>query len=290
MKIYIIPVKEKFQPKSQAFRYPAHSADFGVEQDFYEFLLKNPALTTLNKKESDFHYLPIFWNRWHLNHDYGKDGLAELQKEFDEVVTEKTKTFTICQWDDGPLINTGEIILFLSARKTEVGIDIPVLCSPHRRPFFMPSKKYLASFAGRLENHPLREKMASVLKDKLGVQISLPGSTRFFVRQILSSYVCLSPRGYGRSSFRFFEAMQLGVTPFFISDIDNRPFKKFILWDTMSMYTDKPEKIMSIIESHTIEDLVLMGKKSMEFYNEHLRFGKWCKYVIKELEYHANNS
>ena len=286
MKIYINKVDSKFQPETQSFKYPKHNDDFGVEQDFYKFLHLHPELITENPDTADWHYLPIYWTRWHLNHDYGKNGIQELQEQANRFILNADKTFTICQYDDGPLVNLGQTVVFLSSRKGSEGIDIPLLCSPHKIPrFFKPSKKYLASFVGRLATHRIREEMNELLKDRKDIFICNGNKgPKFFVRRTLASYVCLSPRGYGGSSFRLFEAMSLSVVPMLIGDVDTRPFKKFINWDSASLYCSDAADVNTIIDSIDRQALVELGSNALTLYRECLCYQKWCNYVIKELE------
>lgn len=285
MKIYILPVNKEFQPDSQPFRYPKHNADYGVEQDFFEYLKKNPFLLTASPSKADFHYLPIFWTRWHLSHDYGKNGKSILQKHIVKLIIDYKKTFTVCQYDDGPMVNLNDAIIFLSSRKSNVGLDIPLLSAPHKLPFFKPEKKYLASFIGRINTHPLRGKMHEHLINKPNVLIFDGNqSTNFFVKNTMSSYVCLAPRGYGGSSFRIYEAMQLGVVPYIISEIDTRPFKKFLYWDNVSFYSKTEKDILTTIENLNKNDLIKMGIESQKFYNNYISYGNWCNFLLKELE------
>jgi hypothetical protein len=107
---------------------------------------------------------------------------------------------------------------------------------------------------------------------------------RFFVRKMLESYVALCPRGHGGSSFRFFEAMQLGVVPFLIGDLDTRPFKRFINWDELSSFSQSVSEVNEILDSLKEADLILMGKKAAEIWKTELTYQKWCKYVLWELE------
>jgi len=140
MKIFVLGVNKVLQPDSQRFLYPKHNRDYGVEQDFLKFLLTNNSILASSKEEADWHYLPVYWTRWHLNHDYGKEGIEKLQNYIDDTICDDKRTFTICQYDDGPLINIGQTIKFLASRKTSQGIDIPLLCNSHRNYFFKPKK------------------------------------------------------------------------------------------------------------------------------------------------------
>lgn len=254
-----------------------------MEQDYLEYIVKS-SLLTQSPDEADWHYLPVFWTRWHLNHDYAKSGVDELQSEVSRVLIEPKKTFTICQYDDGPLINLGSAVVFLSSRKTSAGKDIPLLRNVLKLPFIKPRKRYLASFVGRLGTDPVRKEMANILSRNKDVFIEDGDKgQKFFVTRTLQSYTALCPRGYGGSSFRFFEAMQLGVVPLLIGDIDTRPFKKFIDWDEISLYVDNPDKLSSVLNRLNRKQLQTMGSKARAVYLEHLEYGKWPAYVIKEL-------
>lgn len=286
MNIYILPVDKKLRPEHQSWKYPRHNEKFGVEQDFLRYLLKSPNLVSNSPENADWHYLGIYWTRWHLDHGQAKEGwgLEELQQGVNAAILDDKKTFTICQYDDGPMVNLRNTIQFLASRKTESGLDIPLLSSEHRLPFFKPRKKYLASFMGRLGTYPIREDMFDALRGRKDIFIfSRHKSPRSFVRKILQSYIALAPRGYGGSSFRFFEAMQLGVVPFLIGDLDTRPFKEYLPYEELSFYTANPGEINSFLDLKSKEELLTMGEKCQKIYKEKLAYQRWCELVIKTL-------
>ena len=283
MKIYLLKVRDVCQPNRQKFVYPKSNIDFGIEQDFHLYLLESNFLVN-DPNEADWHYLPVYWTRWHLNHDYGKRGITELNHLVNEAIIDDRKTFTVCQYDDGTLINLRNTKLFLASRKSDFGVDVPLLCKSHKKPFFNQVKCFKASFVGRLETHPIRMQMSKELSDRSDVKI-INGqlSSRGFVKMVLKSYLALSPRGYGGSSFRFFEAMQLGVVPLLIGDIDTRPFKNFLPWDEVSIYIKDPDELNGVLNNITNEELLQMGVNASHMYENHLKYQKWCHYVIKEL-------
>jgi len=283
MRIYVLPVASELQPPRLPFRYPAHSADYGVEQDFLNWISKRADLRTERPDSADFHYLPVYWTRYQLGHKFGSIGQDRLRNLAQSAIIDDRKTFTVCQYDDGPKVDIGATVLFLSSRKTDVGIDIPLLCSPHRLPWRQPKKRYLASFVGRAATHPIRASVFEAVKERADFYLySGDRGAKFFVEKTLASYVCLAPRGCGGSSFRAFEAMQLGVPPFFISDIDTRPFKDFIPWSECSLTTTDPGTIVEQIEGLR-DALIPMGEAAKKLYNDYLAFGKWCALVTEEL-------
>jgi FkbM family methyltransferase len=282
MKIYILPIDSQFQPETSRLLHPPHNSDYGVEQDFFQYLHRNPQLVTDNPNEADWHYLPVYWTRYYINHNLGETDLSELQQSVDSFILSDSKTFTICQYDDGPLVNLGATINFLSSRRTETGVDIPLLCSFHRIPEVKPSKKYLTTFMGFLHHHSIRQEMFETIKYRNDLCMATV-STEIFVERTLESYLVLCPRGYGGSSFRFFESMQLGVAPLMISDIDTRPFKEFINWNEISLFTNSATSLNNLLDSLNKSELLEMGQRAEDFYKEKLYYQKWCTYVMKYL-------
>jgi hypothetical protein len=295
VKIYILPVAELLRPQKQAFNYPAHNEDYGIEQDFYLWLTKQKGLITINPAEANWHYLPVYWTRWHINHNFAVDGegLAELQQGINNIIIDDGKTFTVSQYDGGTLINAGKTVVFSAARTTNSGIDIPILCSPHRKPPLPVKKKYLASFNGSFATHPVRIQMEAAFKNNPDILIQGGVPTRFLKRMLwaktynlntMASYIALSPRGTSCNSFRFFEAMQLGVAPCLIGDQDVRPFKKFIPWDEMSYYTSTVDELGYLLKYLDKKEAIKKGKKAWQYWKNELYYQKWCKYIIMELE------
>lgn len=294
MKIYILDVSEKSRPKKQGFAYPAHNKDYGVEQDFLLWLKKQKNLLTNDPAEARWHYLPVFWTRWHINHNFAVngEGLDELQQIANSAMIDYAKTFTITQFDGGSLLNLGRTIEFTAARTDNSGIDIPILCSRHRKPPLPVKKKYLGAFNGSMHTHPLRSQLQARYQDSKDVLVGGGVPTRFYRRwfwamdfnvNILASYVALCPRGTSCNSFRFFEAMQLGVAPCLIGDADVRPFKKYIPWDEMSYYVSSIDELDNLLSGLNRREAIAKGKRAYDYWKNELYYQKWCKYVVKEL-------
>jgi len=284
MKIHVLPVAKEFQPDKQNYRMPTHGRDWGVEQDFYFWLVNQPHLLVSDEKDADWSYLPMFHNRLYINWNWG-GGLDRIQDEILRLVSRNRPTFTICEYDLRSMRNIDlcNMVVFTASRRGESNdIDIPLLCSSHTLPPHMPEKKYLASFAGNLKTDGIRMEMQEMLDGCSDVKILDENKgPDFFVNLMLSSYIALAPRGHGGQSFRFYEAMDLGIVPYHIGTPDTRPFKKWIPWDECSLYAP------SVKDIHLPKDqmqLNCMGWKARNVYREQLQYGKWCQYVLKELE------
>ena len=286
MKIYILPAHTDFQPNNQPFLYPKYNDDYGVEQDFLEFLKRQPNLLTKTANEADWHYLPIFWTRYHLNRNRRPDGLLKLQSEVNRLILDDKRTFTVCQFDDGPIADIGSTLKCLSSRKnaTVSGIDIPLLASPlPYTPKYQTPRKYLASFQGQFKNHEIRFELSKILMERQDVWYQDGDlGIETFVDKIHDSYIGICPRGYGGSSFRLFEVMQLGRVPLIIGDVDPRPFRRILPWDQMSFYIEKAEDITKVFDFASKCDLQKMGKSARKTWG-HIQYQKWCSFLLGEL-------
>jgi hypothetical protein len=184
-------------------------------------------------------------------------------------------------------------VIFTAARTINEGIDIPILCSRHRKPPIPVKKKYLASFNGSSGTHPVRVEMVNKFSANPRVLVQGGIPTRFYKRwfwaknynlNTMASYVALCPRGTSCNSFRFFEAMQLGTVPCLIGDVDARPFRKFIPWDEISYYAPNVDELESLLNNLDKKEALEKGKKAYQYWKNELYYQKWCKYIIKELE------
>lgn len=295
MKIFTLNIPSLLQPLKQNVTYPAHNKDYGVEQDFLIWLKKQKHVLTNNPHKADWHYLPVYWTRWHINHQFGEDAkaLQELQDKANNIIIDDAKTFTITQFDGGTLLNIGKTIEFTAARTNNLGIDIPILCSAHKKPPIPLKKKYLAAFNGSLDTHPVRTEMQKRYAHNSDILIEGNAPTRFYRRwfwtksfneNILRSFIALCPRGTSCNSFRFFEAMQLGVAPCLIGNRDVRPFKKFIPWDDMSYYVSSIDELDNLLSALDQNEALEKGKKAYHYWKKELYYQRWCKYVLMELD------
>jgi hypothetical protein len=113
-----------------------------------------------------------------------------------------------------------------------------LLTAPRRD---IQGRDVLASFVGTVGTHPVREAMRKALEGRNGVYFHSRGTwspsvpeddAGRFVEITSRSRFCLAPRGYGRSSFRFFEAMLLDVIPVYVwDDVEWLPYKEEIAYD-----------------------------------------------------------
>jgi hypothetical protein len=127
--------------------------------------------------------------------------------------------------------------------------------------------------------------LAEALADRPDVEISgvLTGAGRY-ARAIRSASIGLAPRGYGGSSFRFYETAQLGKVPFLIGDVDTRPFKAAVEWEACSLYAQSAGDAVAVLDAIDRSALSKMGENARRAWRRDLRFGRWCRHVVAALE------
>lgn len=157
--------------------------------------------------------------------------------------------FTICQYDDGPLVDVPDCLVFSAGGLPNNAEPIPLLSNCHPMADFDKEERgTLASFVGSIETHKIRQKMNDELRGKESIEIFATdhkSSIDLFREKMQDSYFALCPRGYGKTSFRMYEAMQFGCIPVYISDKHWLPFQQYINWNEFAVIV-KPEEIESI--------------------------------------------
>lgn len=164
-------------------------------------------------------YLPIFWTAYWCNNGYGEKEKSRnnLQRFIDSLPRDK-KYFTICQYDDGPMVDFKDIdIVVFGMSGGRIDYPIPLLCQPHGYRFDC-KRDIFASFIGG-DTHPIRRELVKQFtghKDCMVMIKKLP--LKEYCNIMARSVFALCPRGYGKSSFRIAEAIQYGAIPVYISD------------------------------------------------------------------------
>lgn len=187
-------------------------------------------------------YLPIYWTTIQ-NHP----SFQQIRYKYEILLQQAIRCypkdsvfFTCVQHDDGPQLTLPPNTHIFGACSGHIPLPLiyedttDQLLSVPRFGFY--EKDILASFVGTLGTHPLRNDMYQTLKDKKGIYFSSRDvwsasvdldAARRFVEITQRSRFCLAPRGYGRSSFRFFEAMLMDVIPIYIwDDVEWLPYMK----------------------------------------------------------------
>ena len=255
-------------------RYPAHHVGDMIEDFAIKYFRECKDLEGIV-------YIPINWTGWYCNHEY-KNGNTAIRDYVRTLKLEKGKKyFTVAQNDDGTMCDD---ILKSMCDCTIFGaggvgdIPIPLLCSSHNAKQ-KENPKYLASFIGTKQTHPIRAKMINALQDKEDVFVG-QGNTKLFVDIMTDSKFALCPRGYGETSFRMYEAIDCGVVPVCISDRQWIPLdfcngiEAFAVIVDSSEVTEIYNKLKAITEDQYVKMKTALTENKSLFTMENV-----CKYI-----------
>jgi hypothetical protein len=272
----ILPLDRLFRPATSHV-YPPFKQGRYLEEFVYQYVLENHL-----RMETSWVYLPVFWTNLQ-NHPAFSSRRARYQLVLDRMVRtlpSGTQFVTVVQHDDGPMLDLPP------------GTVVYGCCTGHRPlPFIYEDtslrllrapriphgeREWLMSFVGTTGTHPLRTRLRQAVEGRAGVYWSSRGAwsasvaesdASQFVSVTSRSRFCLAPRGYGRSSFRFFEAMLLDTVPvYFWDDIEWLPYRECIDYRSFSVSISKKEigKTYEILSGISEEKYAKMVKRLQE--------------------------
>ena len=245
-----------------------------------------------NTINTDRIYIPVSWTTYYCD-GYNRNELQSFLNNLDPSL----KYYTVCQHDDAPQENLPEDTLIFSAggncEKSGV-IPIPLVCSPLPSELIVERERtILLSFVGAV-THPIRQKCIESLRDESDVELAFSNwsnrvpedNFKYFINKTLSSKFCLSPRGYGASSFRMYEAMQLGSIPVYVTDKVYTPFTDVLDWNDFAVIIKEKDipSIHEILLSYDEDRIVMMQKNLKEVWNKYFSIDAVCHNIKRILE------
>jgi Exostosin family/Glycosyl transferase family 8 len=222
--------------------YPPFKNGLYMEEYFMNYMTRQNI--TIDKQGR--RYIPALWTNFQIS-SWFQEHHEEMQRTLDKWISENPSSdgyFIVVQYDDGPLLRvppgtliyggcSGNVVLPLIYQDLKQNLEnIP------KKTF--KNKPILCSFVGSI-THNVRNVMIETYQHnprfKLLVnngwtnQVSENNQT-VFVDITVNSKFALAPRGYGRSSFRFFEIFKLGTIPVYIwDDTEWLPYKNVLDYD-----------------------------------------------------------
>jgi hypothetical protein len=272
-----------FNFKNQ-YTYPPFKTGLYLEAYFLEKIFReNPVL----KRK----YIPVMWTNFQIE-GWFVFRKGEMQKLLDEWIINNPSEngyFTVVQMDDGPLLNLPNNTIVYGA--CSGNIPIPLIYEDSNYTLEnQPKKKFnekqtLCSFVGNITSngvHPnVRYTMFNVLSNQHNFKLINSGGwtltvnkelQSLFITETIDSKFALSPRGYGRSSFRFFECFKLGTIPVYIwNDISWLPFQNIIDYSKLCI-------VIHVSEIENLENILLNIDEVK--YNEMLAYYDIIKHLF----------
>ena len=262
--MHILELGRQFRPATSHV-YPPFKNGRYMEEYVFDYFMSHPVKT-------DYIYIPVFWTN--LQNHPGFADKKELYNKLLKTAYSKfagAHFFTVVQHDDGPALELPPVTLIFGA--CTGAIPLPLIYEDTDETLmnitekFTKSNKYLASFIGT-KTHPIRQTLYNTLIGHQDIYISTQENwsssvpqhlANLFIDITLQSKFCLAPRGYGRSSFRFFEAMLLDTIPvYFWDDIEWLPYKDKIDYSTFSVSIQDISRTYEILTSISNEKYISM--------------------------------
>ena len=253
--------------------YPPFKNGLYLEEYFFE---------KVNREKIEFKkkYIPALWTNYQIEgwFENRKDEMQNILNKWFLENPSENGYFTVVQYDDGPKLNIPANTIVYGA--CDGNIPIPLIYEDKNNTLENISKKLfnekqiLCSFVGNITSNQImpnvREEMFNILRNNSNFVLINSGGWRpdvnknlqnIFIEKTINSRFALAPRGYGRSSFRFFESFQLGTIPIYIwNDINWLPFQNKINYDKLCIviHISKLHDLYSIISSVTEDEYVNM--------------------------------
>jgi len=259
--------------------YPSHQVGPRMEEFAAIWMATHADMLPEN-----FVYVPVFWDNYWVTHKFGREGRKELQKYCDYLGMQYRgkRLFTVVEYADGIMTDCPNMTTFACAGKGK--IPIPLLCDRHPNNH-QKAPKYYATFVGSLKTHPVREQMAQ-FKDREGWYIAPSQSVDQFRFLMDNSRYALCPRGYGPTSYRIFEAIQMGCIPVYVGDDFWLPYQDWMGFDWSEFCVlVKTEDVASLPEILDTEDAFYDGRmKRLHEVQEMFTHDYAMRYVIERME------
>lgn len=287
---------KKYLVKAQSPAYPPYHTGPYLEEYFLYYYFKN-----IEKfKNLKHQYIPVLWTELYL---HAASLVDDLQNDLNELDKDKFY-FTVSQHDDAPFQQLPPNTINFSAGGNQPNtIPIPLICSPITNVKDV-EKDIFCSFVGSitaplegwgLVSHNLRMKMLETLVDKKDYVLKPKSWTNevkkerqdLFLDLTSRSKFTLCPRGYGATSFRLYEAMQLKSIPVYIYyDKPHLPFVDRINWNDICVLLniDDIDKLDGILKNISDDRYSEMLKKIEEIYPKYFSLDGMCNGILETLE------
>lgn len=267
--------------------YPPFKNGLYLEEYFFKKVFEE-------NRELKRKYIPALWTNFQIDHRF-----MTKQKEMQSSLNEWCKNnpskngyFTVVQYDDGPKLNIPTDTIVYGACSGNIPIplvyeDINNFLENKPKKSFN-EKQILCSFVGNITSNivkpNVREEIFKYFSRNPHFNIINSGGWKpevnknlqdIFIDKTINSKFSLAPRGYGRSSFRFFECFKLGTIPIYIwNDINWLPFKNIIDYNKLCI-------VIHVSELNKLEHLLLSIDENQ--YNNMFKYYNEIKYLF-ELE------
>lgn len=228
-------------------------------------------------------HIPILWSACY------ERGLEWAIQACLDGLDPKGKYFITCAHADAPKERVPPDTLVFSAGGKKGDIAIPIMRSPV--PIEPAAEKDIfCSFVGSL-THPVRQRMQEAMKGRPGYLIETSDWTPDyadhekdrFLDTLARSKFALCPRGYGPTSVRLYEAMELRAIPIYIGDTFWLPYTDVVDWESIALMVEleEIETIPERIEAMSEEAITAMAERAYRAYQKYFSLTAGTEHIAR---------
>lgn len=258
------------------------------EKYFHQYMMKLHTDKIISQELFDS-YVPVFWTELQITPSFDKRRIQTLL----DNLSKDLPLFTVVQHDDGITFNTpGNLVTF--AMGGTGSIPIPLIYDNLEvfDDYKSNPKNIFCSFVGS-NTHPCRAKMLRIMKTKEDVllvcnpwtNVIQADKQQLFLKTTSESRFTLAPRGYGKTSFRLYEALRLNSIPVYIYDDAWLPYQELLDWSKLAVlvHTDDIDQLYDRLKSITDEQIseMLDYYASIQYY---FTYDGVCKYILNRMK------
>jgi hypothetical protein len=292
----ITELDERLLIQREGAPYPFHHEGMHLEEKFIERWISHISVNTSNRKLIRVNWTAVYNHRVKDGLGQGTENweLRNVLKKYLDSLDRNEKYFVVCTHDDAPAedLPPDTVVFSAGGNAKKIDVPIPLTSGPHRD-FYDHMKTIPISFVGSV-THQIRYELLNKLYGKEGVVINasewspnISANQADLFKQIATrSTFSLCPRGYGATSYRLYESMQLGSIPVYVSDNHLLPWNDELDWEKFCVIV-KPNEIDSLynrlmsMPSKKIREM----QSSLEFvWNEYFSIDASCNQIIKRVK------
>jgi len=273
----------KLRPLPTYPTYPSYHTGLYLEDYFFQYYINNKS--KFDAKGTTL--IPVSWTTL-----YVENTPIPIQ-EYLNALDHTQSYFTVSQHDDGIRQVLPPKTRHFAAGGLGGGIPIPLVCSalPEQLKGGEVDKDILCSFIGSM-THPIRQELWTRYKDQFVFNPPRQWSQSVnntelqnFIDITKRSNFALAPRGYGLSSFRLYEILQLNTIPVYVSDKFWLPFQDEINWSEFCVlvHSSAITHLPDILRSISPEQQQIMLAKGKEVWHNFFSLEKVSENILKRL-------
>lgn len=287
------------------FPYPDHQRSAMIEEyasNFFE----------ANLVPAGWIYLDLWWSSYHSNArqlpKWRKKWLKENKRRYRSLtrwlrreLDPDTRYFTVCQDDRGVEFQRGVDVpenVFVFSAGGVGDLPIPLLCDLDLPSVKSAKRKTLVSFRGVIRHpvhsYPWREcllnefhgRKRSIIEDTTEAPVQVTDAWRRYVDLMRCSLFSLCPRGFGKTSYRLYEALHYGSIPVYIHDGDPwLPYAEEIDWESLAIVVSYKDVggLYERLESYGAVALAEMQRNGAKLLESHFSMDGVMRYIVRKL-------